>query len=345
MRLALYAPNQGYYRCGLQKFGKHGDFITAPEISPLFSYCVARQCQQVLTELGGGDIVELGAGAGTLAVNVLEYLHKQDCLPEHYYILELSAELQARQQALIKKHLPDILPRVIWLNELPKNIEGVIFANEVADALPVRRFEWQKKLKEFFVDWRQDQFVPILESASEHLQDCFENLKLDLADGYQSELNCLFPGWIASLAESLNRGLILLIDYGFPEHEFYHPDRHMGTLMCHFQHHAHSEALIYPGIQDITAHVNFTQIARAGIEHELELVGYTHQSGFLLNCGISELLTDPGTVDYFQHTQAIKQLMMPTEMGELFKAIALTKNFDSDLLGFSEFDLRTKLRV
>lgn len=345
MQDALYAPQLGYYRNGLIKFGEEGDFITAPQISPLFGCCVAKQCQQVLQNLGHGSILEIGAGNGILAKSILTELAKQKTLPEHYFILELSADLQQRQRELLADS-PELLARVQWLTELPTTFSGVIIANEVVDAMPVHKFkiDHNQSLQEYFVDWEQDHFLWQLQPPTKALKNIYKTIQTPpLSAGYVSEINSLIPGWLDNLASSLREGLILLIDYGFPEHEYYHMDRSTGTLMCHFHHQAHADPLLNVGVQDITAHVNFTQVANCAQASNLTLAGYTHQAGFLINCGITELMLKAGGLSYFHQAQQVKQLTLPSEMGELFKAIALTRKLDCELLGFRDFDLRAQL--
>lgn len=334
MQLALYAPGLGYYSGGAQKFGETGDFVTAPEISPLFSQCVARQCQQILTRLKNADILELGAGSGVMAVDILKTLEKQNCLPQHYFILELSAELQQRQRTLIESTIPHLLNKVSWLSELPTAFEGVILANEVMDAMPVNKFKIQNGLKEFYVNDKKDELVWELDAPTSELTKGFQSLSLTLAEDYESEINLFLSSWISSLSSSLKRGLILLIDYGFSREEYYHPERSMGTLMCHFQHQAHENPLILPGIQDITAHVDFTAVAEAADAANLNVTGYTTQANFLLNTGIADSLPLSDPWEQYQLAQAIKRLTLPSEMGELFKVIALTRQYDEPLLGF-----------
>lgn len=337
MQLALYAPGQGYYSGGAEKFGVQGDFVTAPEISPLFSRCVARQCEQVLRDCPGGDILELGAGSGAMALEIMKTLEKAQQLPHHYFILELSAELQQRQQQLFQTQAPHLLHKIQWLSTLPSQpISGVIVANEVMDAMPVHKFKIENGVKEFFVDYRQHQLMWHLDKPSTpELTSRVQAVEMPLAEGYESEINLQLPAWITSLATSLQKGLILLIDYGFPRHEYYHPDRWMGTLMCHYQHHAHDNPLLLTGIQDITAHVDFTTVAEAAVAANLQVSGFTNQAAFLLNAGIVEWSSAEDPLTQYQLAQAIKRLTLPSEMGELFKVIALTKQYSENLLGFT----------
>lgn len=339
MHLALYTPGLGYYSAGSQKFGEAGDFVTAPEISSLFSRCLARQCQAILSEMGEGNILELGAGSGVMALHLLEELQKQDCLPKQYYILEVSAELKDRQQSLFKNTQPSLLDRITWLDRLPSTpFQGIILGNEVIDAMPVSRFIFSEGLKEFYVDYdkNKNEFFWQLGNPSEDLISKVNALDIAFPENYESEINLSLESWLRALNECLEKGAMLFIDYGYPRREYYHPDRSMGTLMCYFRHRRHSNPLIYPGIQDITAHVDFTAIAEAASHHQLNVAGFTHQASFLMNCGITDYLNDiDNDIEHFQLTQQIKKLVMPNEMGELFKVIALTKNHETTLLGFT----------
>lgn len=336
MQQALYAPGLGYYSSGQQKFGEAGDFITAPELSPLFSQCIARQYQQVLSQLIVPIILEFGAGSGAMAVDILLTLEKLGCLPKQYWILELSAELQQRQQQLFEKRAPHFLPNVEWLSSLPAvPFEGIILANEVLDAMPINKFRMQKDLEEAYVDYKNYRFIWHWDKPTIPLQNAFSKLDVDLALDYESELNSFVGGWIKSLSNCLSKGLVLLVDYGFPRREYYHPDRSMGTIMCHYQHRAHSDPLVSVGLQDITAHVDFTAVAEAAVENDFDVEGYTNQAAFLIDCGIIDLAQNAkDDIERFNWNSQVKRLTLPGEMGELFKVIALTKDFDQELLGF-----------
>ena len=347
MDLALYAPGLGYYQVGTQKFGRAGDFITAPELSPLFSKCLARQCQQVLETYGGGDILEIGAGSGQMAADILNALSEWGSNLGAYTILELSPDLKQRQKAKIAEYCPKLLDKVQWLETLPSSkFQGLILANEVLDAMPVHIFKvendllfWKRVAEEQGkLIWRE---CP--HSHTEILQLFPENRCID---PYTSEINLSLKAWITSIEKVLSAGLILLIDYGFPEREYYHPDRQMGTLMCHYRHLAHADPFLYPGLQDITAHVDFTGIASAGVDANLEVLGYTNQAQFLLNCGLldfANLIPENDFKAMVQRNQHINVLTSPAEMGELFKVIALGKNCEIELLGFKEGDQRYRL--
>lgn len=344
MHLALYAPNLGYYSGGTQKFGHMktggGDFITAPEMTPLFAQALAKQASQVLQETQG-SILELGAGTGKLAADMLLALDALEQLPQQYFIMEVSVHLRAVQiETLHRKLTPELFKRVVWLDALPEQFVGLIVGNEVLDAIPVHlvvkkndtlfergvgfdgEFAWQDK--------------PLVETETQ------QQLKsLGLPNDYLTEVCPAATGLISSLANALTHGAILMLDYGFAAREYYHPQRNQGTLMCHYQHHAHSDPLIYIGLQDITAHVNFTAIAEAGLAQGLELQGYTNQAQFLMSCGLLDLLAKESpedVVNYMPKASAVQKLVSPAEMGELFKVIALSKGLNAVLLGFESGD-------
>ncbi len=346
MELALYAPSLGYYRGGMQKFGAQGDFVTAPELSPLFARCIAKQCQQVFRHLGNGDIVEVGAGSGALAGVLLRELDAQQVLPENYYILETSADLRQRQSDLIAQEIPDLLDRVRWLQTLPKDgIRGLVLANELLDAMPVHRFSVNEQgIQQLRVACDGKDFVWHEKPADKALHERVD--PLDLARGYTSEVNFHAEAWVKSMAGCLKAGVMLLFDYGFPRAEFYHPQRSDGTLMCHYRHRNHPDPLLLIGLQDITAHIDFTAIAEAGLTNDLSLLGYTSQAAFLLSIGITEFASASDHTDRKQHMEIVQQvnkLTSPAEMGELYKVIALAREVDLILDGFTLQDRRGRL--
>lgn len=322
MELALYAPSLGYYRNGYAKFGKDGDFVTAPEISPLFSYCMANQAAQFLK---GGDIIEFGAGSGVMAADILLHLHKTQALPRHYFIIEISAELQALQRETLSRKVPELWDRVVWLTRLPETpIQGVILANEVLDAMPVTLFSQQKGIKECVVTANDQGLVMALRSNNE-LANQIADYGIDFAEGYTSEVNRYLPGWVKSLSDSLSEGAVIIADYGFLQHEYYHPDRSMGTLMCHYRHHAHGDPFFYPGLQDITAHVDFTQLAENAEKNGFS-VSFATQARFLLeNHLLSWMEEEEDEAARYNQNQAILKLTSPNDMGELFKVMVLEK--------------------
>jgi SAM-dependent MidA family methyltransferase len=345
MELALYAPRLGYYTAGAHKFGDAGDFITAPELSPLFGRTVARQVAEIMTH-SAQHILELGAGSGKLAADMLAELEQLGSLPDSYSILEVSADLRERQQALICERLPHLLNRVHWLDTLPEKFSGAIVANEVLDALPVHLVHWQDSaITERGVALSDDNFV-WQERVIDNINLLEAAQKISVPDGHISEICLAARGLINSLAQCLEQGTMLFIDYGFGARELYHPQRSSGTLMCHYRHHAHDNPFFLPGLQDITSHVNFTDIAECGIDSGLELIGYTSQAFFLINCGITELLqnTSPENLrDYFPLSAQLQKLTSPAEMGELFKVIAMGKNMRSLLRGLSKGSLTRSL--
>ncbi len=337
MELALYAPGLGYYSAGARKFGAAGDFVTAPEISPLFGRTLARQIAEIMVH-STPHIIELGAGSGQLAVDVLGELERQACLPERYDILEVSADLRQRQQALLQQHLPHLINRVHWLDALPDSISGVVVANEVLDALPVHLLRWKDgRIFERGVASEGDHVFVWQERLLEIPALLAIAQQIVVPDDTLSEISLAARGLVSSLSERLRQGVLLFIDYGFGAREYYHEQRVCGTLMCHYRHHAHDDPFFLPGLQDITAHVDFTAAAEAAIDAGLHLYGYTTQAHFLINCGITDLLaqTDPESVrDYLPLSAQLQKLTSPAEMGELFKVIALGKGVGAPLCGF-----------
>jgi SAM-dependent MidA family methyltransferase len=341
MELALYAPGLGYYTAGAHKFGAAGDFITAPELSPLFGRTLARQVAEIMAH-SAPHVLELGAGSGKLAADMLAELERLGSLPISYAILEVSADLRARQQALLRERLPHLRDRVHWLDALPDKFSGAIVANEVLDALPVHLVHWRDSaIAERGVTSAEQGFIWQERAIGETglLQAARQ---INVPDDYVSEICTAARGLINSLAQRLEQGAMLFIDYGFGAREFYHPQRRSGTLMCHYRHHAHDDPFFLPGLQDITAHVNFTGIADCAIDAGLDLVGYTSQAFFLINCGITGLLQDTSPEilrDYLPLSAQLQKLTSPAEMGELFKVIALGKKLAIPLCGFARGDL------
>jgi SAM-dependent MidA family methyltransferase len=344
MELALYAPGLGYYAGGAAKFGAAGDFITAPEMTPLFGRTLAHSAETVLRETGG-DILELGAGSGRLALDLLLELERRQALPAHYRILELSPDLQARQRALFEAQAPHLLERLVWLNAIPERFDGLILANEVLDAMPVHLVRWlDGDLFERGVIVQGGEFGwldqplsagPLWQAASE----------IDPGPDYLSEINLAAPAWINSLAQCLERGAILCLDYGFPRAEYYHPQRDSGTLRVHYRHHSLDDPFYLPGLCDLTAHVDFSAVARAGTDAGLDLLGYTSQANFLLNAGLLDLMSemDPMSSDYLRAAAAVQKLLQPSEMGELFKAVAFGRGLAVNVPGFDRGDRRGAL--
>lgn len=336
MHRALYQPGYGYYSSGSIKFGEKGDFMTAPLISPLFAQCISRQCNQVIEKMSVPCIFELGAGTGHLAAGILTALAENFSLPDYYYILEVSADCRAQQQATIKSLAPEYYDLVVWLDKLPlEPINGVILANEVLDAMPIHRFRVGEQLEEMRVILSEDRLAWSMSTeVSDQLSMAIDRLGVDFYSPYVSEINLALPAWVASLSECLAQGVMFFIDYGFPRSEYYHSERHQGTLMCHYRHRAHSDPFFFPGLQDITAHVDFTAVAEAADKAGLEVAGFTHQAAFLTSCGILDKVPKGSTLEEYNINQQVNQLLHPGEMGELFKVMALSKGYDKSLLGF-----------
>jgi SAM-dependent MidA family methyltransferase len=330
MELVLYEPGLGYYASGARKLGAGGDFITAPELSPLFGRTLARQIAQVLEP--GEAILEFGAGSGALA----EVLTSE--IPGlKYQILETSPELKQRQQQKLGH-------RVQWLDRLPERFRGVMLANEVVDAMPVHALAWTAKgvmergvcANEEQLAWCDRPAGGLVSSEAEKI-----NPEIPPSGRYESELALAARGWMRSLGTVLERGAILVVDYGFPAHEYFHPQRSMGTLACHYRHRVHGDPFYLPGLQDVTAHVDFSALAQAATEAGLELLGFANQAQFLINCGVTDLLAEENPADpkrYLPAAAAAQKLLSPSEMGELFKVLAAGKGVTEPLMGFSRGD-------
>src|ERR1700704_5421050 len=365
MELALYAPGLGYYSAGSVKIGVGGDFVTAPEVSDLFNRCVARQCAEILT-VTGGEILELGAGTGRMAATVLTALAAQGVLPERYAILEVSADLAARQRARLAQLPPQLRERVVWLEGLPQSpLRGVMLANEVADALPCRRFTWRDgAVRELGVALDEttvsaggatggapeacgeeisfrEQSAAAQAPLARACEGLLASLEGELPPGDVSELCLRVEPWIASLSECLGRGVLLLCDYGLPRRHYYHRERASGTLRCHFKQRAHADPYINVGVQDITAWVDFTRIAEAALAANLTDGGFAPQAAFLLAPGLEGFVAEAD--DGAQRARLAgeaRRLVLPEEMGEAFKFMALTRGYDAPLSGFALQDLR-----
>ncbi len=341
MELALYAPGLGYYTAGARKFGEAGDFVTAPEISPLFGRTLAHQVAEIMAH-SAPEILERGAGSGKLAADMLLELESMGSLPEHYSILEVSADLRERQRELLCERAPHLLTRVSWLDAMPARISGAVVGNEVLDALPVHLLSWEggginergvASTGENFV-WR-DQAV----QSDELLQAA---QRINVPEDYQSEIALSSCGLVKSLCERLHKGVLLFIDYGFGASEYYHAQRSRGTLMCHYRHHAHDDPFFLVGLQDITAHVDFSAIYECATATGALLLGYTSQAHFLINSGIIQFLQASAPENPRAHlplSAPLQKLTSPAEMGELFKVIALGKGVELPLMGFARGDL------
>ena len=359
MATALYEPGLGYYSGSSRKFGRGGDFVTAPEISPLFGACVANQCAQWLAGRADG-VVEFGAGTGMLAAHVLNELSRLGFDDVGYRIVELSAPLRAVQRHTIETLAPHAIARVRWLDELPEAIDAVVLANELLDAIPVRRFVLDGlKVLERGVARRdprdfdpRDPFAQAFEWSDRPADPDFEQAVRralersgwqadERAMPYESELGEQAQAWIETLGARLSGGALLLFDYGFPASEFYHPERSEGTLACHYRHRVHFEPFCLPGLQDITSHVDFSAMAAGAAASGLEPLGYTSQANFLLNSGLLERLAQVQPDDALaraRQAQTIQALVSEAEMGELFKAIAFGRGLPDDAIGFARGD-------
>lgn len=334
MELALHAPGLGYYGGGSRKFGAEGDFVTAPELTPLFGQALAAQVAQV-TAATVPQVLEVGAGTGRLAVDLLQSVDV-----ERYFILELSGELRARQQQLIAEAVPDRQGRVVWLDALPDAFSGCVVANELLDAMPVHAVAWRSDglmergvvLCDAGLAWAERPATGELAAAM---------AALPVTPPFESEIGLAAARWLAEWGRRLQAGALLLIDYGLPRHEYYHAERARGTLRCHYRQRSHDDPLWWPGLSDITAHVDFTAMAEAGHGAGLEVLGYTNQASFLINCGLGELLVarqgDQG-LSGRRAAGAVQVLISMNEMGELFKVLALGRGITAPLLGFSRGD-------
>jgi SAM-dependent MidA family methyltransferase len=348
MERALYAPGLGYYSGGARKFGRRGDdgsdFVTAPELSPMFAATLARPLAEALQVSCTRHVMEFGAGTGKLAAGLLNALDARGAGFDSYSIVDLSGELRERQRETIAAAAPALVAKVRWLDALPEGFEGVVIGNEVLDAMPVRLFAsnggvWHER----GVVWRDDAFAfdDRAVSAAADLA-LLADIDIDIAgDGYVTETHEAASAFTRTICTMLTRGAAFLIDYGFPRHEYYHAQRAQGTLMCHYRHRAHGDPFLYPGLQDITAHVEFTGIAEAGVETGADLLGFTSQARFLLNAGITEVLSeiDPAdTARFLPAANAVQKLLSEAEMGELFKVIAFSRGLDDTLRAFSSGD-------
>ncbi|HET7843932.1 MAG TPA: SAM-dependent methyltransferase [Xanthomonadales bacterium] len=351
MAQALYAPGLGYYSAGARKLGAGGDFTTAPELGDLFAHGVAHAIAPILRETAG-DVLEPGAGSGALAADLLLALERHDALPARYRILEPSADLRERQRATIAARAPAHVARVEWLDAPPPDAwRGALVANEVLDALPVRAFQRDTRgVHARAVEWRDGRFAWTLRPADAALAARVETLaRSSIAPWpatYRSEYCAMLPAWIAETTRALERGVALFVDYGYARREYYLPERSEGTLVCHYRHRAHDDPLVLVGLQDITAFVDFTAVAEAGIAAGLELAAWLSQAQFLFACGLAERLgatSELPATERLLLAQQAKRLTLPGEMGERFQAIAFVRDIDLELLPFAAFDRSARL--
>ena len=355
MRIALYEPRLGYYSSANSKIGESGDFITAPEISSLFSYTFARQFMRILQDLESKKILEFGAGRGRFAADCISYLLQNKFDLDKYYIIEVSATLKLEQQEYLKKMVPDFYDNIIWLSEIPiTGFNGVVFANEVLDAMPVSIFKKEnKQIKEVFVSLYKDKLhfkTGVVQNKKLlHAVNMIEEEVGSLPDGFMSEVNLWAKPWVNALYHSLGAGAVFICDYGYNRFDYYSRRHSAGTIQCYYKHMVHDDPLIYTGIQDITAHVDFTDIAMAADDIGFVIEGYTTQGQFLLANGISEIYES-----YFanqddqalkiKQVQGLKKLVMPEEMGDMFKVLCISKNInDKKIASFDRVDLTHKL--
>ncbi len=346
MELALYDPELGYYTGTSRKFGEKGDFVTASEISSFFAKTLCIQFKEIFKSLAR-NIIEIGAGSGQFALQVIQSLSSDNENINHYFILEISHSLRRQQYELLIKHLPSYLfSKIQWVEEIPGGYEGIIFCNEFLDALPVDLIK--KESDKYYhkgVGAEDDLLIwkdKLIKDISSYDQVNLENLP----DKYLLEHSLHTKSWLNKIDQSLSKGVVMIIDYGFNQTEYFHEQRSQGTLMCHFKHYAHDNPLIHVGIQDITTHVNFSYVAREALKLGLNITGFISQANFLINCGILNLLETVNIDDralYMKSVSEVQKLLSPSEMGDLFKVMTLQKNMDIDLLGFKQNNRVTKL--
>ena len=347
MEMALYQPGLGYYSAGLHKLGEKGDFVTSPELGTLFAGCLARQIEEVAEKLGEYDILEIGAGSGRLAADMMQLIEER-LLPRRYLVLERSADLRKVQEAHLAATAPRWLDRIEWLDRPPEQAwQGVILANEVLDALAVERFRVTGEgVDQICVVEEGESFGWSSRPAPADLATAFRDLGVKLPAHYQSELNLQLSGWLAAVSQSMSRGLALFIDYGYPRREYYLQERNDGTLICHYRHRAHDDVFFWPGLQDITAFVDFTTLAEAADRCGLQVEGYTSQVMFLLGCGLEQVLASQCALSSDEglalNAQA-RQLTLPGMMGERFQVMGLGRELGFPLKGFGLLDLCHRL--
>jgi SAM-dependent MidA family methyltransferase len=347
MAAALYAPGLGYYSAGTHKFGAAGDFVTAPELTPLFGAALAATAADIVGRLPDADLIELGPGTGGLAADLLNALGARDRLPRRYRLLEVSADLAARQRECLRNRSPDALSRIDWIDVLPARWRGLVIANEVLDAIPPhliarRDGAWLERGVRLAggrlaLDDRPLAAGPLRDAARAAFPPDVD---------YVSEINPAAQALVATLAERCEAGVLLIIDYGFPAAEYYHSQRASGTVVAHYRHRAVHDPLYLPGLSDLSSHVDFSAIARAGVSAGMAVGGYATQARFLINCGILDALAacgDPQSAAYLRQAAAVQKLLSPAEMGEVFKALALVRGIDGEPVGFQHGDQTHRL--
>lgn len=350
MDMALYAPGLGYYSAGARKFGPPGDFVTAPEVSSLFPRCLARACTEILASVDGGEILEIGGGSGVMAAEILASLASMNRLPRKYLMLEISADLRDRQRALVSGRVPELAETIHWVDDIPARFRGVILANEVLDALPFERFRMYPDGPVYLgVACGREGFrsVPLAEDEAliRHVRLIDRALGQPLPRGYESEWCPRLPAFVSTVASGLEAGVALFVDYGLPRRQLYHPQRSAGTMMCHYRHRAHSDPFFYPGLQDITAWVDFTSVAEAATSAGMILEGFTTQAHFLLGSGLGEVAGLAGRTprEGVEIAAQMRKLTLPGEMGERFKVMALSRDWHGELSGLTRRDLSGSL--
>lgn len=353
MERLLYAPGLGYYSAGSRKFGADGDFVTAPELGPAFAHGLAHCLARAMAGGGDRDLLEVGGGSGALAADLLPALAARDALPRRYRLLEISADLRERQRAHIAAHCPQWLHRVDWIDRPPADDwRGALLANEVIDALPATRFILRDGgIHEQYVGGNAEAFHWLEHPAAPALADLLRQRLGESLDSlprpYRSEVHASLEPWLATLTGAMREGLALFIDYGYPRHVYYSPERSDGTLVCHYRHHAHDDPLHLPGLQDITAFVDFTALAEAALHNGLEVAGYTSQAQFLLGNDIEGYLhglQSLPTAQRLARGNAVKMLMLPGQMGERFQVMALSRGLRQAQVPGFDVDLRYQLQ-
>ena len=346
MELVLYAPALGYYVAGARKFGADGDFVTGPELTPLYGAALARQLEVILATTQSREIVELGAGSGALAASLLDELARRGASPARYRILEVSPALRARQREALAAWVDGAGARVEWLDRLPAAIDGVVVMNEVLDAvaphLVARRGgEWFER----GVTWMGN----ALRFDERPLDDvrvrALAQARFPPDGDYSSEVNPAAEALVATVARRVASGALMIIDYGFPRHEYYHPQRREGTLVGHYRHRVHADPFLWPGLSDLTAHVDFTAMARVGERSGLQVAGFASQASLLIGCGILDRLRavgPPDSIEYMRAASAVQRLVSPAEMGDLFKVLLLARS-DAAWPALAVTDMRHRL--
>ena len=344
MELVLYAPGLGYYVAGTRKFGADGDFVTGPELTPLYGAALARQVVAIFAAARGRTIVELGAGSGALAASLLAALGALDAVPERYCILEVSPELRARQQSTLAARAPAQVTRVGWLDRLPEAVDGAIVMNEVLDAIPPRLVSRHgPRWLERGVTWRDGALRFDERPLDDARLSALAAARFPEQGDYASEVNPAAEALVTTIARRLTSGALVIVDYGFPRHEYYHPQRRDGTLVGHYRHRVHADPFLWPGLSDLTTHVDFTAVAEAGERGGAEVAGFATQASFLVGCGVLDLLEavgSPESPDYLRAAAAVQKLVSPAEMGELFKVMLLSRGERCESLAATDMSHR-----